>query len=242
MSSKWDDDPEFTAWAAQERAEKEKAWARYTSEFELLYLPAERESFESLLFYRWDNEKERRADRARQRLSAFRKAVPQRAGEIAAATTTYVPAVASMANWHAATKDKGGIAVLSGVTGAGKTVAAAWYVYQIVVTEQRWAFPFIRAAELATLSRYGGERDKYLDAERLVIDDLGSEYLDAKGSFLVDLDELVDRFYAGKRHLVITTNCTKATFKKRYGERITDRLRECGTWIAVTGESRRKTS
>ena len=98
----------------------------------------------------------------------------------------------------------------------------------------------LRAAKFAANSRYDADaREAWMLAPALVLDDLGAEYLDAKGSFLVDLDELIDTFYGDGRPLVITTNTDAAAFKARYGERIVDRLRECGVWLSIADGSMR---
>ena len=75
----------------------------------------------------------------------------------------------------------------------------------------------------------------------LVLDDLGSEYMDAKGSLLTDLDELVDVFYGSlRRRLIITTNLTAAGFKTKYGDRIVSRMRDAGVWIELDAPSLRR--
>jgi hypothetical protein len=119
------------------------------------------------------------------------------------------------------------ILVLAGSYGTGKTVAAC--ALALASQTERWTF--LRAAELARSSRYArGERDEVL-AGGMVLDDLGAEYLDGKGSFLVDLDELVDSYYANGRPLVITTNASAKTFKERYqSDRLISRLREAALW------------
>ena len=98
-----------------------------------------------------------------------------------------------------------------------------------------------------------------LRSKALVLDDVGAEYADANGNYRVDLDELIDRFYADARVLVITTNLVYATpaqrdraaaesagidrqaptFADRYGERVTDRIRECGRWVSSRAASMR---
>jgi DNA replication protein DnaC len=126
--------------------------------------------------------------------------------------------------------------VLGGTAGCGKTTAAAYWSLM-----EDWPAMFLKASRFATTSRYGSEeRARWSKAERLVLDDLGAEYLDAKGSFMVDLDELVDAFYSDRRRMLITTNCTPTEFKQRYGERVADRIREAGTWISVGSGSLRK--
>lgn len=118
------------------------------------------------------------------------------------------------------------VVVLSGPSGCGKTVAAACWAL-----DRGQRTRFVRAATFAAASRYDAEqRSLWYDADALVLDDLGAEYLDAKGSFLVDLDELVDTYYGDLRPLVITTNAQKPAFAARYGERVMDRLRQCATW------------
>lgn len=157
---------------------------------------------------------------------------PKRAIDAAMTADRNKPAVEATARW---TPDNRSVLVLSGAAGCGKTVAAAWWA-----CAQRTAATFVRATAFASSSRYDREtRDRWLKASALVLDDLGAEYIDAKGSLLTDLDELVDTFYGDRRPLLITTNLEKTAFKARYGERITDRIRECGVWKALTGESMR---
>ncbi len=129
----------------------------------------------------------------------------------------------------------GGVVVLAGAPGSGKTAAAArWAIGRRPVPR------FIRAAEFFRTSRYDGERDETLGACALVFDDAGAEYADPSGSFRVDFDELIDRFYADKRALVITTNMDAKTFADRYGARVSDRLRECGRWVGSSAASMRR--
>jgi len=56
---------------------------------------------------------------------------------------------------------------------------------------------------------------------------------------MADLDELVDTYYGDQRPLLITTNLDREAFKSRYGQRIADRLRECGRWFSIASESLR---
>lgn len=127
------------------------------------------------------------------------------------------------------------IVVLSGAAGTGKSVAAARWAMQA-----RPCPTFVMASRFAASSRYDSEqRDVWFDAGALVLDDLGTEYLDTKGSFLVDLDQLVETFYADLRPLVITTNCTDKQFQSRYGVRVWDRIRHRARWLSIGGDSLR---
>jgi hypothetical protein len=128
----------------------------------------------------------------------------------------------------------GDVLVLMGGIGTGKTLAACWWA-----TEFR-AAQFMTAAELARWPRYDmAAMDRLLKAPGIVVDDLGTEYMDDKGNFLAVFDEFVNTRCANMRKTVITTNLTPADFGKRYGARITDRIVECGRFISVGGDSLR---
>lgn len=122
------------------------------------------------------------------------------------------------------------IAVLSGANDCGKTVAACWWALHRSARAPR----FERAATLAASSRYQRDvRAQLLGAGVLVLDDLGAEWSDKGGSFLTDLDEVLDVFYGDRRHLIITTNVPAAQFPERYGKRIAARVREAGRWFEL---------
>jgi DNA replication protein DnaC len=149
------------------------------------------------------------------------------------------------------------LTVLSGGPGTGKTTAAVSWLFQWVWDEKSWrvvtegfsakaAFcyapgVFVTAARLARFSRYDERQmDELLRAGRLVIDDLGAEFLDVKGSFLSLLDEVVNERYANRRPTVLTTNLGVLAFKERYGERIADRIVEAGRFVSLGNESMRR--
>jgi len=157
---------------------------------------------------------------------------PRRAVEGAVAADETNAMIARIRDWDI---ERENVLVISGPKGVGKTVAAAWWA-------MRRAIPpaFVRAALFAASSRYDREdRQRWLSADALVLDDLGAEYADGKGSFLVDLDELVDMYYGDRRPLLVTTNCNVVKFVERYGERIADRVRESGAFFEWSGPSLR---
>ena len=219
------EDPEgFKAFAVAERKRLATPW--WTAD--------QHAKLEEMMPYHWRFERAQRAEAAERRRASFIKRMPERAASIALEADPADPTLVAIAAWRD-TSQRGGIAVLSGPPGSGKTVGAVWWAMTAPQLPE-----FVRATEIATASRYDSEtRGRWLNADALIVDDLGAEYMDAKGSFATDLDELVDLFYAGRQHLVITTNCTSRTFAERYGARVVDRLRECGTWISVAGPSRR---
>lgn len=126
------------------------------------------------------------------------------------------------------------ILVLAGPAGVGKSVAAAWLVSTFLRSL------FIDQSRLVRRSRYSeGDMAPLEDATLLAIDDLGSEYVDGKGSFLATVDGLLNARYAEERPTVITTNLGAARFASRYGERIADRIREVGRFVELRGPSLR---
>lgn len=146
--------------------------------------------------------------------------------------------------------------VLSGTRGCGKTTAAAWCVAQPYREDpyrdkdawryqrespREWQSPlFLDVTKLQRASRYDDEKMLEIEmASTLAIDDLGMEYADAKGSFAALFDGLFNTRYANAMKTVITTNLTAADFKARYGERVADRIRECGRFVELNEQSLR---
>lgn len=132
------------------------------------------------------------------------------------------------------------ILVLGGTPGSGKTFAASWCCAQVPHSAR-----FIDSHRLARLDRYK-EMDDLETVALLVLDDLGIEYLDEKGAFLSKVDGLVNARYAAELRTVITTNLPwkaesekKPDFRRRYGERVADRIREVGEFIGITEPSLR---
>lgn len=126
------------------------------------------------------------------------------------------------------------IVCLSGNPGCGKTTAAGSALFRA-----RQGL-FVKAARLSRWQRYDdSEMNKLLRAHVLVIDDLGTEFQDEKGNFMAILDEVIDVRYDHQRKTILTTNLDAEAFKARYGERIADRIRECGKFVSLDGKSMR---
>lgn len=143
--------------------------------------------------------------------------------------------------------------VLSGGPGCGKTVAAAAWMVAYVRDRSLWAPSdfspritgiepvWITAAKLARWQRYDDEAmRKLLRTPRLVVDDLGGEYLDKAGFYASLLDEIVNERQAEAKPTIMTTNLNAEAFKERYGARIVDRIREGGRFFNCGDTSLRR--
>lgn len=148
-----------------------------------------------------------------------------------------------------------GLLVLSGHVGTGKTLAAAWGLYEwwttsaprnpwgnrVLADGRHW----VAAQHLARMAAWSQELSELEQRGMLVVDDIGEEDATPKALAIVS-GLLTARISEGLR-TIITTNLDGATFRARYGERLIDRLRECGLddngkarwWIKCTGESLR---
>jgi DNA replication protein DnaC len=126
------------------------------------------------------------------------------------------------------------ILLLIGGVGTGKSMAAAWAVYQ-APPGSRW----ITSWELQTVDIYKGEFETIKQAPVLAIDDLGIEYGDNKGYFASNVDGLLSYRIAYGHKTVITANFSKGEIATRLGARISDRIRESGSVVAFGSESLR---
>jgi hypothetical protein len=135
--------------------------------------------------------------------------------------------------------------VLSGGVGCGKTTAASWWLWHGAHGHRQYARTgpprFVAVSWFARHSRYEYERFDALERARaLVVDDLGMEYADAKGSFVADLDALLDARYRNLLPTVLTTNLESDDFMERYGPRLRSRIHEFGCFINVNGPDLRR--
>ena len=127
------------------------------------------------------------------------------------------------------------ILVLAGPPGCGKTTAAAW-----AVTQHGRAL-MVDVARLARTNRYDeGQMGRLETVALLVIDDLGMEAVHDRSTFPALVDGLVNARYAGARKTIVTTNLPAAEFRSAYGERIVDRIRECGRYVEISDPSYRR--
>lgn len=168
--------------------------------------------------------------------------VPRKSREAALGELKLTSALGQVQSWSQTTRN---LLILSGGVGVGKSVAAAWWMAQMVVdmkptprTPRHWW----RAMLVARRGVYSDEHEMLYSVRGLVIDDVGTEYSDVRGFFGSTLEDVVDHRYENGLPTLLTTNMRPADFCERYGERIHDRLCECGAWIALVGRSLRKQS
>jgi DNA replication protein DnaC len=130
------------------------------------------------------------------------------------------------------------VLLIGGAPGVGKTVAAC-----IAAWRTPGSVRFVTAVDLV---RHGAFDPEFWDdlsaCAALVVDDLGSEPLDERGWALASILDLLSKRYDSQQKTWITLNLPIEKFFARYGrdgERLRDRLRECGRYVEVKGPSMR---
>lgn len=177
------------------------------------------------------------SERKRARLLEACGCPPKRVDEaLANAYRADAPAVLALRGFPE-NEETGGVRVLSGGVGTGKTVAAVRWLF-----ERGGARPlFLRAKALEAAGSFDKElRAQWAQCSAMVLDDLGVEYADERGVFLSNLDEVLDHFAGSRSPLVITTNLLPEPFRERYKERVTSRLRQLQAWNNVKGPDMRR--
>lgn len=141
--------------------------------------------------------------------------------------------------------------LLLGAAGSGKSVGSCWAVQDAIYPEvfreperpyrRKPLARFMRAADMARMSAYGQEAEREFEGmcsiSLLVLDDMGTER--PSDTWLALLDELVDRRYGDRLKTILTSNLDAEAFKRRYGERISDRIRHDGVVIGAGANSMR---
>lgn len=131
--------------------------------------------------------------------------------------------------------------LLLGGVGCGKSTAAGHFAYTQALDWQSlpiWA----RAVEASRMSAFGDTAEARFAAWRecslLVLDDLGTELVTP--TWQQALDDILDYRYQQSARTILPTNLSAEEFKKRYGERISDRIREGGTVRELASKSMRR--
>lgn len=134
--------------------------------------------------------------------------------------------------------------LLMGGVGCGKSTAAGAHLAKEARKKSRWAPVWVRAVEASRMSAFGQEAEERFKVWRcaavLVVDDLGTELMTP--TWQQALDDILDYRYEHSLRTVLPTNLRAADFKARYGERISDRIRQDGMVRELSGGSLRRLS
>jgi len=146
----------------------------------------------------------------------------------------------------------GGVVVLSGKRGTGKTVAACklgigWYASGRIVagSARYWRLGDLMSQQKSTFKRGDSppmftKSDPFTLAReaRLLVLDEADEFTETDFE-RTELARLVDARYAEVSPTVLITNRPPSELAKRIGISILDRAREGGAFVTFTGESKR---
>lgn len=175
-----------------------------------------------------------RAEQEKKHLDAVRATgIPEKFWNVRFETSDPTSAVHRMRRYieHGELK-RGRALVMVGPVGSGKTWALGCAVNALVpeVGVAFWYMP--RLIERWHSDERDAVMDRVLKAEVLMLDDMGVEAMlsDLTRDFL---DTLFYMRHAKSLATIVTTNLSAEAFAARYGERITDRLREWGAWFPI---------
>ena len=124
-------------------------------------------------------------------------------------------------------RDRAEDLVLMGKSGLGKTYLMHCMARRLLERGRSVlmvsAYRFLEAARKAVFSRDSAELNSLIDADVLMLDDLGSEAL-VRNVTIETLFTLVNERQRAGRGMVISTNLSESEFRERYTERIASRL------------------
>jgi len=170
-------------------------------------------------------------------------------------TDKYLAAVEAVAKWMVDETEKPGL-LLMGYYGNGKSTIAKSIkdaVYGLAMaklsTEQpsKWEMHTAKSiAQMVSMSDTYSCLRTYsaglAKVQRLIIDDVGYEPAELKiyGNILTPIEDILARRYDSNKITIVTTNLMWKDIRKKYGDRLYDRLKDYFTEVVFEGESFRK--
>jgi hypothetical protein len=127
------------------------------------------------------------------------------------------------------------VLLLCGALGVGKTVACAY-----AIAEEGGSYTVAMHLPDRVNPRVWSEKTKPLSGNLVVVDDVGTEPGEMASSVEASLFDVIDRRMGQRRALtLITSNLSPQAFQEHYDPRLIDRLRDCGQYVPLHGESMR---
>jgi len=130
---------------------------------------------------------------------------------------------------------------ICGPVGVGKSHLAACIFNAVKATRCGWVERWIIASQMVEMLSPGDRRSvwrrRLVEANPLVIDDIGGEYRTEWGE--AEIEYVISRRYDKQRMTILTSNLSPEKLGERYGERVIDRIREVATILTLVGPSYR---
>lgn len=176
------------------------------------------------------------------------------AGLVDAEVRTLIGPLSKTQAVDAGVSHRRGAMLLLGPPGTGKTLGASRWMIAPLLDLANWEhdgstwFPrgtismlWRTAKSLSRVKQYEPrELEQLFSARRMVLDDLGQEYLDKSGFLASLLDEIVTERHRRDLPTAMTANLNVEEFEARYGRRVLDRVAGAGKVVVCAGTSLRR--
>jgi DNA replication protein DnaC len=132
---------------------------------------------------------------------------------------------------------------LLGHHGVGKTFAGEWLLLEAIRSKRAvndGSLKLITPYDLFEAAHQPGSRARFQRSGILVIDDLGCESRRQQPQLNWVLFDIINYRWRNMKKTLLTSNLSAKAFLGRYGQRVTDRLKNGGRCVAVTGPNLRR--